>query len=365
MSAAAGALRLAPMPINDTRPLAVWFPAVRSGSGADVFTERLAGALESRGVRCAITWLAHRAEYAPFSVQRPRPPAWATVAHVNSWLPPSFLPRGLPTVATIHHAMHDAELRPHKGYARTMYHRHWIAPQERKALARASRVVAVSRHAADEARRILLDVPIEIIPNAVDTDFFRPRPRDAVPGEVFRLLYLGRWREMKGVRLLGPLARTLGPDYRIDVTGMPDDRSVADGLPPNVHDIGVQRDSSAVIEALQRADALIVPSLSEGFGLVVIEAMACGVPVIASRLPSLQEVIEDGESGVLCKPGAVEEFAQAARALRTSEALRASIGARARQRAVQKFGIDAMVDAYLCVYQQAMDPAAESVRLGS
>lgn len=351
--------------MSSSRLPAVWLPAIRSGSGADRFTETLAGALESRGVRCAITWLAHRAEYAPFSVQRPRPPEWATVAHVNSWLPPSFLPRGLPTVVTIHHAMHDPEARHHKGLARSIYHRYWIAPREREVLARASRVVAVSRYAATVARTTLLDLPVEVIPNAIDTERFRPRTREEKPGAPFRLLYLGRWREMKGVRLLGPLARMLGPDYRIDVTGLPDARSVRRGLPPNVHDIGVQRDSSAVIEALHRADALIVPSLSEGFGLVVIEAMACGVPVIASRLPALQEVVEDGESGVLCRPGAVEDFAEAARALRTSDALRARMGARARQHAVQRFGIDAMVDAYLSVYQRAMDEAAGSVRLGS
>jgi glycosyltransferase involved in cell wall biosynthesis len=250
--------------------------------------------------------------------------------------------------------MHDAELLPHKDVARTIYHRYWIAPRERKVLARASRVVAVSRYAAAVARRALLDVPVEVIPNAVDTQAFRPRAREVEPGAPFRLLYLGRWREMKGVGLLGPLARMLGPDYRIDVTGIPDDRSVRSGLPPNVHDIGVQRGQAAVIEALHRADALIVPSLSEGFGLVAIEAMACGVPVIASRLPAMLEIIEDGGTGILCTPGAVEEFARAAGNLRANEALRALKGARARQLAVDKFGINAMVDAYLTVYHQAM-----------
>ena len=106
---------------------AVWFPAVRTGTGTDVFTERLVAGLSARGIKSGITWLPSRAEYAPWTVAAPEPPSWANVAHVNTWLHPRFIPRHLPFVATLHHCIHDPALRQYKGQLRTAYHRDWIA----------------------------------------------------------------------------------------------------------------------------------------------------------------------------------------------------------------------------------------------
>ena len=69
--------------MSSTAP-AIWFPTVRTGTGTDVFTQRLVADLSKRGVRAEITWLPLRAEYAPWTVPIPQPPAWATVAHVNT-----------------------------------------------------------------------------------------------------------------------------------------------------------------------------------------------------------------------------------------------------------------------------------------
>lgn len=96
------------MPNNDLP--AVWFPAVRAHSGADVFTERLAEGLRARGIRAEITWLPLRAEYAPWSVPVPKPPAWANIVHTNSWLHPRFLPPSFPVITTLHSCVHDPAL---------------------------------------------------------------------------------------------------------------------------------------------------------------------------------------------------------------------------------------------------------------
>ena len=81
--------------------LGVWFPTVRTGTGAQKFTERLVAALQKRGIRAAITWLPHRAEFLPWTVAVPQPPDWARIVHVNSWLPARFIPGHLPVVATV------------------------------------------------------------------------------------------------------------------------------------------------------------------------------------------------------------------------------------------------------------------------
>src|SRR5690606_2448467 len=91
---------------------AVWLPAILAGTGADVFTMRLCDGLNARGLRAEITWLPRRAEYLPWTVQVPRPPEWANVAHVNSWLPQRFWPKGLPSVVTVHHLVHDPAYKP-------------------------------------------------------------------------------------------------------------------------------------------------------------------------------------------------------------------------------------------------------------
>ena len=71
--------------MNKNNEPAIWFPTVRTGTGTDVFTERLVEGLNQRGIRAEISWLPLRAEYAPWTVAVPKPPEWATVAHVNTW----------------------------------------------------------------------------------------------------------------------------------------------------------------------------------------------------------------------------------------------------------------------------------------
>lgn len=331
------------------RTPAVWFPMVHTGTGTDVFTERLIAGLKQRGVRAEIEWLPLRAEYAPWAVRVPSPPDWATVVHVNTWLRPHFLPRSLPIVATIHHSMHVPSLRRYKGIARTAYHRGWIAPGERRVLRRASCVVAVSRYVAETARETLCDVGMAVIHNGVDTQQFCPGPRMRQSGEPFRLLYVGGWKTLKGVDLLAPIMRMLGPQFELHYTsaGMASRERAA--MPVNARDLG-RLDGDAVVAEMQQADALLFPSRSEGFGQVVVEAMACGMPVIATRGSSMPELIDDGITGLLCPRDDVAAFAQAARRLASDVVLRTAMSLAARQDCMRRFDIGMMVEAYLAIY---------------
>src|SRR5690606_14034618 len=115
---------------------------IRAGTGADVFTQRLRDGLKARGIRAEVTWLPHRAEYMPWTVNVPEPPAWANVVHVNTWLHKRFVPANIPMIATMHHSVHDAALDPYKSAAQAAYHRFWIRPTEHWILSHASLVVA-------------------------------------------------------------------------------------------------------------------------------------------------------------------------------------------------------------------------------
>ncbi len=337
---------------RQTEP-AIWFPAVCTGTGTDVFTERLVAGLTERGIRAGITWLPLRAEYAPWTVTIPEPPDWATVTHVNTWLHPRFIPKHLPAVATLHHSIHDPALRPYKGWLRAAYHRWWIAPIERRVLCRVDRAVAVSRFVADMARRTLCDMPMQVIYNGIDTDLFRPGNRERQPGEPFRLLYVGSWMSRKGVDLLAPIMRELGDGFELHYTGGSAAEKDKAGMPTNMHDIG-RLSLPRVVEAMQNADAFLFPSRSEGLPLVVIEAMACGLPVIAARASSLPEVVKDGVTGLLCPGNDCQAFVAAARKLANDFALARAMSAAGIIVAGRHFDMNATADAYLDMYRTLM-----------
>ncbi len=344
--------------MKDLRAPAVWFPAVRAGTGADVFTETLVAQLQKRGLRAEITWLPLRAEYAPWTVPVPKPPEWANVVHVNTWLHPRFLPKRLPIIATIHHSVHHPALRPYKGFARAAYHHWWIVPNERRVLRRADRVVAVSQFVAEAARKALVDVPMEVIYNGVDTDRYHPGNRQHVSGEPFRLLYVGSWMARKGVDLLAPIMRELGNGFELRYTGgHPAGKDHID-MPANMHDVGRLHGIDAVVAAMQGADAFLFPSRSEGLPLSVLEAMASGLPVIAARGSSLVEVVEDGETGILCPTDDVIAFAVAARRLADASTESGCMSRLARERVVFRYALVEMVDAYMGVYSKLLHEAA-------
>lgn len=340
---------------------AVWFPTIRTGTGTDVYTERLAAGLAKHGIRSEITWLPLRAEYAPWTVAVPQPPAWANVAHVNTWLHPRFLPKHLPILATIHHAVHHPDARTYKGTVRAAYHRFWIAPNERRVLHLAHQVVAVSQFVAETARSTLADVPMRVIYNGVDTDKFRPGNRQRKSGEPFRLLYVGSWMARKGVDLLTPIMLELGEGFELRYTGgHAADRDHA-AMPTNMHDLGRLSDDQ-VIAAMQDVDAFLFPSRSEGFGLVAAEAMACGLPVIAAYGSSLPEVLKDGVSGILCAPDDVPAFSNAVRKLAGNHDLRMCMTEAARSRATTVFQEKDTVKGYIVSYRALCSNGTSALR---
>lgn len=332
---------------------AVWFPTVCTGTGTDVFTERIVAGLQQRGVRAEITWLPLHTEYFPWSATIPQPPAWATVAHVNTWLHTRFIPRKLPVVATIHHAVHHPDASTYKGPLRTAYHRWWIAPNERHVLRHAQCAVAVSQFVADSTRHSLLDVPMQVIYNGVDTKRFCPGARKRQPGDPFKLLFVGSWMARKGVDLLAPIMHQLDEGFVLHYTGGPAARKDKAHMPSNMIDLGRLPGDAAVVAAMQSADALLFPSRSEGHPLVAIEAMACGLPIIGMHGSSVSEAVTDGKTGLLCPQNDITAFVTTIRNLAADSTRHANLAQAARMHAMEQFSEIAMIDAYLRLYQCA------------
>ncbi|MBV9210943.1 MAG: glycosyltransferase, partial [Acidobacteria bacterium] len=109
-----------------------------------------------------------------------------------------------------------------------------------------------------------------------------------------------------------------------------------------------------IIDYLSAADILLLPSEQESFGLAALEAMACEVPVIASRVGGVPEVVTDGETGFLSAVGDVEKMSADALRLVEDESLRREVGARARESALSRYSTDLVIPQYLNFYERIL-----------
>jgi glycosyltransferase involved in cell wall biosynthesis len=335
--------------VNNQSTPAIWLPTIRTGTGSDVFTFRLVKALKKRGIRADITWLPHRAEYAPWSVSRPLPPRWANVVHINSWLPQRFIPQHLPLVVTSHHCVHDPFFTPYKDFVRGLYHRLWIRHCETQNILHASKVTAVSQYTAKQTTRVFGRSDIEVIYNWIDTEIYTPvlRPH---PHDPFRLLFVGKPSRRKGSDLFLTIMERLGPEFELRYTGLPQDLGKTK-LPSNIIPIGHPTGETTLIETYRNADALLFPSRLEGFGLVMLEAQAIGRPVIATNGSSLSEVAIQNQTALLCPIDDLDAFANAARMLRDSPKRWRQMCENAAIHAKERFAEEPAIDAWIDLYR--------------
>jgi len=113
------------------------------------------------------------------------------------------------------------------------------------------------------------------------------------------------------------------------------------------------------------ADMFVFPSLYEGFGLPVVEAMACGTPVVATTAGALREIVEDGVTGVLVPAGAVEPLARAIKALLEDPERCRMMGEAGARRVQQRFSWQRTADETLALYEEVLAAAGRSVRPGA
>jgi glycosyltransferase involved in cell wall biosynthesis len=125
-------------------------------------------------------------------------------------------------------------------------------------------------------------------------------------------------------------------------------RANAAGIDGSIHFAGHSDD---VLGWLRRVAVFVQPSLSEGLGLSALEAAACGLPIVASRVGGLMEVVAEGETGLLVPPGEPEPLARALRSALDDPALRGAMGAAGRRRVQEVFSPERMVEETIAVYR--------------
>ena len=240
-----------------------------------------------------------------------------------------------------------------------------LFPMTRFALEQSDGVTCVSRYLLEKTRDVFgLDRPMTVIPNFVDTRRFSPTPQATLrehlaPRGERILVHLSNFRPVKrapdAVRVFAKVRAALPARLLLigDGQDRPEAMHLAEtfGLKQDVIFLGKQDDVESLLAV---ADVLLLPSAEEAFGLAALEGMSCGVPVVATAVGGVAEVVQDGKSGFTLPVGDVEGMARAALALLTDDSRRAEFGAAARQRAVEHFDTSLIVPRYEAYYREVL-----------
>ena len=224
-------------------------------------------------------------------------------------------------------------------------------------LRRADRIIAISQ----AVRRFLIDVEkadgrkIDVVPYGIDAGSYA---RSAHPGVFRRAIgakaepivgFTGRLTRQKGVdvllRAFAKLEKKL-PDARLVLAGDGPDRPALEEL---ARSLGLRRVTflgwrGDIADILADVSLLAVPSRWEGFGLVALEAMALGKPVVAARVSALPEIVVAGETGLLVDPGRPDLLAEALQALLSDPARAEGMGRAGRDRVRKEFPVERMAE---------------------
>lgn len=221
-------------------------------------------------------------------------------------------------------------------------------------------ITAVSRSLRDDTISALgITRDIRVIPNFLDCAVYRRRAAARRPRNEPIVMHASNFRPVKRVAAVVEIFRLIRQrvSARLLLIGDGPDRPAVEqrvaelGLQDVVEFAGEQHD---FVDRLSASDVFLLPSEQESFGLAALEAMACEVAVVASRVGGLPEIIDDGQTGYLCAPDDIEGMAARATALLEDASLRVRIGAAAADRVRTQFCAELIVPQYEEYYRQVL-----------
>ncbi|MGH9435700.1 MAG: N-acetyl-alpha-D-glucosaminyl L-malate synthase BshA, partial [Terriglobia bacterium] len=205
---------------------------------------------------------------------------------------------------------------------------------------------------------------VEVIPNFVNCDLFQPasdtaRRRTFASDDERLVVHLSNFRPVKRVQDVVEIFTIVRREIpaKLLMIGDGPERTLAEwvarenGVAGDVMFLGKQNNVQDLINC---ADCLLLPSELESFGLVALEAMACGVPSVCSRVGGLPEVVRDGVDGFLVPPRDVQGMAARALEILADPSKREAMGRAGRERAQSRFCTDKIIPLYERLYQRVL-----------
>jgi N-acetyl-alpha-D-glucosaminyl L-malate synthase BshA len=243
-------------------------------------------------------------------------------------------------------------------------------PITRFSIEQSDGVTAISEYLRERTLQVFdIKRPVQVIYNFVNCDLYRRDPEIAkhrgeyAHAEERILVHLSNFRPVKRipdvVEIFDQVQRQV--PSRLMMIGDGPDRSTAEwmvrrkGIQERVHFLGKQ---GQVQEKLAIADLMLLPSQLESFGLAALEAMACEVPTVATRVGGVPEVIDDGKTGLLAEVGDVDTMARQAIELLSDENKLRLMGKRARIAAQTRFCSTKIIPEYESFYRSVLERAS-------
>jgi glycosyltransferase involved in cell wall biosynthesis/GT2 family glycosyltransferase len=231
----------------------------------------------------------------------------------------------------------------------------------RRAFDAAAAIVTWSRWAAESVVRDYgaSEDKVRVVRPGIDLSRFGPatdRPANARP----RILFVGGDFSRKGGDDLLEAMKLLGDEAELDVVTSVRPGSIPTASPTRVH-LGLNHSSEELFDLYRRADIFVLPTTGETYGLVFAEAMASGLPVVATNIGAIPEIVEDKESGLLVPPGSPAALADALRTLSRQPDRRRSMGERGLQLAHRDHDARRNIESIL----ELMTGLSRSARSGS
>lgn len=245
---------------------------------------------------------------------------------------------------------------------------HRLLTSARRSVLRSARAIVANDVGLARLSAAADPFKVVVIPNGVDCQFFAPRAEIGPDGGPTRILFAGRMHRQKNLPFfltqMGRLHAGAPNGWLLDLVGDGEERAAVEKCVRrlNLADIttlhGWQKDKSRLRELYQRAHVVVNPSLYEGMPNVVLEAMACGLPVVASEVPGNESLVRSGETGYLYEPGDGDALCAALREVRASPAMARGLGLNGRRTVEARYSWSHVARRYAALFEPATSPVS-------
>lgn len=328
--------------------LNIWFPALITGSGSDVYTRRLADALIRRNINASITWFPHYYEFFPHLLRNVSPPVNTNIIHGSSWSGFAFKRKNLPLVITEHNSVFDKAFTQFLSSTQCLYHNAIIKYYVRKTFKLSSAICVISHYTSRQVEKFtphnnIVTIQNWYTPPELDTSF----PKRAK--NKFYILCVGNQSKRKGTELLPRLAMLLAADNIeiLCIAGLRGNHRAKKR--DNIHFLPSMSAQELARHYIQ-ADVLISTSRYEGFGYTILEALTHGTPVVCFNNSALPELVIDGHNGFMVNTDDIDAMAQRIKRLKNEPHLRQKLAAGALESA-GRYNEARLVGKYINLYR--------------